>query len=101
MSNDIVNKVITTYDNKFLNERRQPITSQEGNGTGLPMESYSLGPMATGECWGTYVSTKDDVTCLLLTVSSRFTPRLVGKPAPAPLTEQNSIFKEVRCDYCF
>ena len=85
MSNDIVNKVITAYDWKYGNTRRSPIGSQKGNGAGLPMESYSLSPPAKGECWGTYVSTKDDVTCLMLNVTQKYTPRLLGG---------NSIFTE-------
>jgi hypothetical protein len=76
-SNDIVNKVITAYDAQFSKEKRAAITSQEGvsvkGPTGtytIPMESYSLGPKPTGATqYGTYISTPEDMTCLILDTS--------------------------------
>lgn len=80
MSNDVVNKVISAYDWAFVGKRRVSVTSQAGDGSGLPMESYALTPPATGQCYGTYISTKDDTTCLMLTVGAG-TPRLMGGPS--------------------
>ena len=67
----------------MLFRSRKSVTSQPGDGSGLPMESYALTPKPSGECYGTYISTKDDTTCLILTVGTG-TPRLIGG---------NSIFK--------
>ena len=98
MSNDVVNKVISAYDYKFGAEKRKSITSQPGEGSKnslgrqRPMESYALTAVATGPCFGTYVSTKDDVTCLFLKVSGAATPRLLGG---------NSIFVEGDCIVSF
>jgi len=64
-SNDIVNKLITAYDSKFLRERRQPITSQVGE-EGRPAESYSLVVSNGGQKYGTYISTPDDLTVLFI-----------------------------------
>jgi len=66
LSNDVVNKVISAYDWKYRALRRSPITSQPGDGSGRPMESYSLFPSKGGEKYGTYISTPDDVTCVFL-----------------------------------
>jgi hypothetical protein len=88
MSNDVVNKVISAYDWKYVSKRRVSVTSQAGDGSGLPMESYALTPVPTGTCFGTYISTKDDVTCMFLNVSAAATPRLIGG---------NSIFAEGDC----
>jgi len=88
MSNDVVNKVISAYDWKYVSTRRVSVTSQPGDGSGLPMESYALTPVPAGTCFGTYISTKDDVTCMFLNVSAAATPRLIGG---------NSIFAEGDC----
>lgn len=88
MSNDVVNKVISAYDWKYVSKRRVSVTSQAGDGSGLPMESYALTPVPAGTCFGTYISTKDDVTCMFLNVSAAATPRLIGG---------NSIFAEGDC----
>jgi Lipase (class 3) len=85
MSNDVVNKVISANDWANVSKRRVSITSQPGDGKGLPMESYALTPVPTGPCFGTYISTKDDTTCMFIVVSAAATPRLLGG---------NSIFKE-------
>lgn len=42
MSNDVVNKVISAYDWAYVGSRRKSVTSQPGDGSGLPMESYAL-----------------------------------------------------------
>lgn len=66
-SNDIVNKVITAYDWKYANERRQPVSTQAGDGAGRPMESYSLVPSkGQGESFGTYIATTNGVTCFIV-----------------------------------
>ena len=81
MSNDIVNKVITAYDWKFLKEKRQAIVSQPGDGAGRPMESYSLVPSKGGAKYGTYISTADDVTCLMIAASKvRANPNSIFLP---------------------
>jgi hypothetical protein len=77
MSNDVVNKIITATDWKNVSKRRVSITSQPGDGSGLPMESYALTGKPSGACFGTYISTKEDMTCMLLTVGAA-TPRLLG-----------------------
>jgi len=70
LSNDIVNKVVNAYNEKFKDKRTIPIYSQPGNNTGRPMESYSLKVASPGDVkYGTYVSTPDDATCLFLNAS--------------------------------
>jgi len=69
MSNDVVNKVISAYDAKFAGLKRTAITSQGGEGTGRPMESYSLAVSKGGPKYGTYVSTPEDMTCIFLNAS--------------------------------
>jgi len=73
MSSDVVNKVISAYDAKFKKEKTMPITSQAGEGTGRPMESYSLvsgdAVAKGGQKYGTYVSSSEDMTCLFLNAS--------------------------------
>jgi len=67
MSNDIVNGVIDAYNQKFEEEKRTPISSQPGDGHGLPMESYSLKVASSrADKYATYVSTPNDMTCLFL-----------------------------------
>ncbi len=81
MSNDIVNKVITAYDWKFLKEKRKAVLSQPGDGAGRPMESYSLVPSKGGAKYGTYISTADDVTCLMIAASKvRANPNSIFLP---------------------
>jgi len=67
MSNDIVNKSITQYDWLFVNERRKPVTSQQGPST--TMESYSLKPGSGQNKYATYISTHEDMTCLFINAS--------------------------------
>jgi hypothetical protein len=69
LSNDIVNKVITAYDAKYIKEKRLPIKSQPGNSEGRPMESYSLMPSQGKNKYATYISTPDDMTCLVIKAS--------------------------------
>jgi hypothetical protein len=85
LSNDVVNKVITAYDKKYLKERRIPITSQAGDGANRPMESYSLFPSKTTDNltkFGTYVSTADDMTCVFLKGSKvKANPNSIFQPS--------------------
>lgn len=69
LSNDVVNKVITAYDWKYMQQKRQAITSQAGDGAGRPMESYSLKAGTGAGRYGTYISTPDDMTCLFINAS--------------------------------
>jgi len=69
LSNDIVNKVITAYDAKYIKEKRSPIKSQPGNSEGRPMESYSLMPSQGKNKYATYISSPDDMTCLVIKAS--------------------------------
>lgn len=69
MSNDIVNKVISAYDSKFSKEKRMPISSQQGRDN-RPMESYALGPAGTGDKYGTYISSPEDMTCVIVKASA-------------------------------
>ena len=81
MSNDIVNKVITAYDWKFLAQKRQAVASQPGDGAGRPMESYSLVVSKGGAKYGTYISSPDDVTCLMISASKiRANPNSIFLP---------------------
>jgi len=82
MSNDVVNKVITVYDKKFTQFKKAPISSQAGDGSGRPMESYSLVVSKDGPKYGTYISTPDDVTCLMIGASKiRANPNSVFLPS--------------------
>lgn len=86
MSSDVVNLAITAYDKYYSKERKMPISSQTSTIVQkIPMESYSLTPRAQGACWGTYISTKRDLTSIMLNVTQKFTPRLLGA---------NSAFRE-------
>jgi len=69
LSNDVVNKVITAYDWHFAKQRRQAITSQPGDGSGRPMESYSLKAGTGANKYGTYISAPNDMTCLFINAS--------------------------------
>lgn len=69
LSNDIVNKVITAYDAQYIKEKRMPIKSQPGNAEGRPMESYSLKPSQGQNKYATYISSPDDMTCLVIKAS--------------------------------
>jgi pimeloyl-ACP methyl ester carboxylesterase len=69
MSNDVVNKVISTYDKKFLPERRKA-SSAPGSFMSRPMESYSLKVASPDDKkYATYISTPSDLTCLILNAS--------------------------------
>jgi hypothetical protein len=69
MSNDIVNKVITTYDTQFASKRRISSTTPGSEG-GRPMESYALTiSQRSGNKYATYISTPSDLTCLVLKAS--------------------------------
>lgn len=69
LSNDVVNKVISAYDSKYKSTRTTPITSQQSQVPGRPMESYALGPAGSGQKYGTYISSPDDMTCFILNSS--------------------------------
>jgi len=69
LSNDVVNKVITAYDWHFAKQRRQAVSSQPGDGSGRPMESYSLKAGTGANKYGTYVSAPNDMTCLFINAS--------------------------------
>lgn len=79
MSNDVVNKVITAYDTKFIAQKRQPSNapgSEVAPATQLtkeakrPMESYSLQiSKSPNDKYATYISTPHDLTCLVLNAS--------------------------------
>ena len=71
LSNDIVNKLIIIYDNKFKDQRITPIYSQKGNlESNLPMESYSLVVAKKDDPkYATYISTYDNMVCLILNAS--------------------------------
>lgn len=97
MSSDILNTVITTYDNKYINERRAPLKSQN---TGiqtttkllqkftLPHESYALGPAPkTGTKYATYVCSPENVTCIVANTNA-------GNGRLLPKYNINSIFKD-------
>lgn len=69
MSNDVVNKVITAYDMKFAKEKTAP-SKAPGSESGRPMESYSLTVSPSSENkYATYISTPDDLTCLVINAS--------------------------------
>jgi hypothetical protein len=102
MSNDVVNKVITAYDWKYgekvkqlvgrltLSEKRSPIKSQPGKG-GRPMESYALGPAGSGEKYGTYISSPEDMTCYIVKGSSvRANPNSIILPTDVIITFKGS-----------
>lgn len=81
-SNDIVNKVISAYDWKFLYEKRAVSSAP---GSERTMESYSLKVANPGEnSYATYISTPSDMTCLIINASK------IMKTTPNP----NSILKE-------
>jgi len=68
MSSDIVNKVISAYDARFLSQRRTT-SSAPGSEGGRPMESYSLTVAKPGpgeKKYATYVSSPSDITCLVI-----------------------------------
>jgi len=91
-SNDIVNKLISAYDAKYASTRRAPITSQPGDGSGRPMESYSLVPSkGAGIKYGTYISTPSDLT-LLFTNASKITqnPNSIFRPTDVIITFKGS-----------
>jgi len=74
MSNDVVNEVITKYDNKYKDMRTQPIKSQRGDDSDKndirPMESYSIKKSdGTQQKYATYIATPDDMVCLIVNAS--------------------------------
>lgn len=96
-STDILNTVITTYDYKYLKEKRAQLSSQS---TGiqtttkllqnflLPHESYALGPAPkSGQKYATYICTPNNVTCLVANTSA-------GQGRLLPKYNKNSIFLE-------
>jgi len=91
-SNDIVNKVISAYDAKFAAQRKTPITSQAGDGTGRPAESYSLTPSTgNGAKFGTYIATPGDMTLLVLNGSKvAANPNSIFKPSDVFITFKGS-----------
>jgi hypothetical protein len=89
LSNDIVNKLIIIYDNKFKNERITPIYSQKGNlGSNLPMESYSLVVAKKDDPkYATYISTYDNMACMILNASKiKFNPNSILLPTDVFVT---------------
>jgi len=82
MSNDVVNKVIDVYYDRYSDKLTVPIYSQQGNNTGRPMESYSLKVASPRDVkYGTYISTPDDLTCIFLNANKL-------------IKNENSIFKK-------
>lgn len=71
LNNDVVNNTISKYDSEFLNTRRTPVTSQEGEpgSTGRPAESYSLVPSDGVNPYGVYISSPSDCTALVVKAS--------------------------------
>lgn len=73
-SSDILNSIITAYDHKYIKEKRAPLTSQQGGILTtsktfqkfmLPHESYSLSQTGSGDKYATYISSPENVTCLV------------------------------------
>jgi len=75
LSNDVVNKLITYYDSQYSSEARTPMPSPPGL-NGRPMKSYirkgQPETISTADDFGTYISTGNDVTCLLLDAAAVF-----------------------------
>lgn len=89
LSNDIVNKLIIIYDNKFKNERITPIYSQKGSIiSNLPMESYSLVVAKKDDPkYATYISTYDNMACLILNASKiKYNPNSILLPTDIFIT---------------
>jgi len=90
LSNDVVNKVITAYDSKYNNTRKTPITSQFSQVQGRPMESYALGS-GSGQKYGTYISSPEDMTCLILNASKiKANPNSILLPSDVVITFKGS-----------
>jgi hypothetical protein len=86
LSNDIVSNVVNTYNTKYEHLRRIPIESQNGNGSGLPMESFSIKKAAASDKkYGTYISTPGDLTCLFLSAHKL-------KENPNSIFKKNDLF---------
>ena len=70
LSNDIVNEVLKRYDTDFRHLRITPAAL--GDGTDRPMKSYTTQqtPKSIEKSWGTFISTHDDMTALILSVKS-------------------------------
>ena len=105
-SNDVVNKVITAYDWKYLTDKRSSIRSQAGlevksirsmipgavkKTDTRPMESYALGPAGSGVKYGSYVSTPEDMTCILVKGSAvRANPNSIILPTDVIISFKGS-----------
>jgi len=95
-SSDILNGVITAYDHKYIKEKRAPLTSQQ-NGLItttktlqkflLPHESYSIGPTGSGNKYATYISSPENMTCLIVNATA-------GNSRLLPNYNKYSIFQQ-------
>ena len=95
LSNDVVNKVITAYDAQYLNKKRTPVTTQPGDGQGRPMESYSLVPSSGSGKYGTYISSPDDMTCLIISAKKiKMNPNSIFLPTDTILSFKGSSTKD-------
>ena len=65
-SNDVVNAMLDKYDTEQDHVRKT--RSSYGDGYGRPMKSFTtrIRPVSDRGCWGTYISTRDDMTALVL-----------------------------------
>ena len=68
LSNDIVNKVLATYDTRYNHLRKIP--ARLGDGHGRPMKSFSTRttPASTRNAWATYISSTIDLTAIVMDV---------------------------------
>ena len=68
LSNDVVNKILYTYDTRYNHMRKIP--AKIGDGHGRPMKSFSTRttPASTRDAWATYISTHDDMTAIVFDV---------------------------------
>jgi len=86
LSNDIVSNVVNVYNKKYEHLRTIPIESQNGNGSGLPMESFSIKKASPSDKkYGTYISTPGDLTCLFLSAHKL-------KENPNSIFKKNDLF---------
>jgi len=93
-TSDLLNKIITTYDAKYVNERKMGQKSQPTSAIKIkrlrtefmvPPESYSLGGAGSGEKYATYISTSGGVTALISNT-------MLGNGRLLPESNPNSIF---------
>jgi len=91
ISNDIVNKVISAYDAKYAKEKKIPLSPSENARDSRPMQSYLLQKASPTDQlkYGTYISSADDMTCMILD-SSKITRNRHSKLLP---TDVFIIFK--------